>query len=202
MHIRLLLTAFICSIYLQVYAQQSEKDYVVGSTYSLASKIMNDEQEIQIFLPEGYADSDTAYPVLYVLDGQRYFLHAVSLQKSFVAFRQTPGFIIVGISQNSSDRNRNFSINSQKYLDFIKNEVITYVDTAYRTTKKRMLFGWAYGGGFVLETMTKQPHLFDVYISASPFPLANKIAKIDSLLSKNTDFDPLLYFVQGPMKEL
>ncbi len=158
---------------------------------------MNDEQEIQIFLPEGYADSDTAYPVLYVLDGQRYFLHAVSLQKSFVAFRQTPGFIIVGISQNSSDRNRNYSINSQKYLDFIKNEVITYVDTAYRTTKKRMLFGWAYGGGFVIETMTKQPHLFDVYISASPFPLANKIAEIDSLLSRNTDFDPLLYFSSG-----
>ena len=79
-------------------AQISRKDNVVGATISIQSEIMNDEREIQIFLPGGYADSNSKYPVLYILDGQRYFLHGVSLQKSFVEFEQTPEFIIVGIS--------------------------------------------------------------------------------------------------------
>ena len=153
---------------------QNIKDNIIGSSLLIQSKIMNDEREIQIFLPDGYADSDITYPVLYILDGQRYFLHGVSLQKSFVEFRQSPEFIIVGISKNQSDRNRDFSVNSQSYLDFIKKEVIDYVDTQFRTSEKRMLFGWAYGGGFAIETMTNEPDLFDVYIAASPFPLKGK----------------------------
>jgi len=60
-----------------------------------------------------------------------------------------------------------------------------------------MLFGWAFGGGFAIETMTIEPDLFDVYIAASPFPLNEKINKIDSLLSKNPNFDKLLYFTSG-----
>jgi len=189
----LIIVLFLCS---NLYGQNI-KDNVVGSSLLIQSKIMNDEREIQIFLPDSYAGSDITYPVLYILDGQRYFLHGVSLQKSFVEFRHSPEFIIVGISKNPSDRNRNFSVNSQNYLDFIKKEIIEYVDTQFRTSKKRMLFGWAYGGGFAIETMTIEPNLFDVYIAASPFPLKEKIDKIDSLLIENPNFNKLLYFASG-----
>ncbi|WP_291865154.1 alpha/beta hydrolase-fold protein [Maribacter sp.] len=197
MNIKILIASFIYFLSFNSYAQNSGKDNIVGSLFSMESKILNDEREIQIFLPDGYSDSNVRYPVLYVLDGQRYFLHAVSLQKSFIEFKQTPEFIIVGISKKKSDRNRNFSINSKKYLDFIKEEVIKYVDTQYRTSEKRMLFGWAYGGGFVIETMTIEPDLFDVYISASPFPLKEKINKIDSFLTKKPNFNKLLFFSSG-----
>mgnify|MGYP005995690897 CR=1 FL=1 len=176
---------------------QNITDNIVGSSLLIQSKIMNDEREIQIFLPDGYADSDITYPVLYILDGQRYFLHAVSLQKSFIEFKQTPEFIIVGISKKTSDRNRNFSVNSQKYLDFIKKEVIDHIDNQYRTSEKRMLFGWAFGGGFVIETMTNEPNLFDAYISASPFPLKEKINEIDNFLTENSSFNKLLFFSSG-----
>ena len=158
---------------------------------------MNDEREIQVFLPDSYAESNKNYPVLYILDGQRYFLHGVSLQKSFVEFRHTPEFIVVGISKKQSERNSNFSINSKKYLEFIEKETIALIDEKFRTSKKRLLFGWAYGGGFVVETMTTKPNLFDAYISASPFPLKNKIDKVDSLFTKNPNFDKLLYFTSG-----
>lgn len=197
MYIKIIIAIFICLLSFKSNAQNIEKDNIIGSSLLVQSKVMNDEREIQIFLPDSYADSDIKYPVLYILDGQRYFLHAVSLQKSFIEFKQTPEFIIVGISKKPSDRNRNFSVNSQNYLDFIKKEVIDYVDTQYRTSKKRMLFGWAYGGGFVIETMIIDPNLFDVYISASPFPLKEKINKIDSFLTKNSNFNKLLFFSSG-----
>lgn len=197
MKVKIIIVVFICSLCFRSTAQNNEKDNIVGSSLLIQSKIMNDEREIQIFLPDGYVDSDITYPVLYILDGQRYFLHGVSLQKSFIEFRQTPEFIIVGISKNPSDRNRNFNVNSQNYLDFIKKEVIEYVDTQFRTSKKRILFGWAFGGGFAIETMTIEPDLFDAYIVASPFPLKEKISKIDSLLEENPNFNKLLYFTSG-----
>jgi predicted alpha/beta superfamily hydrolase len=197
MQMRMLVSMLICFFCIKSHAQYTAKDNVVGSLVSIQSKFLNDEREVQIFLPDSYADSETNYPVLYVLDGQRYFLHAVSLQKSFVEFKQTPDFIIVGISKKPSDRNRNFSVNSKKYLNFIENEVVNYVDTQFRTSEQRMMFGWAYGGGFVVETMTTKPDLFDVYIAASPFPLKERLSSIDSLLKVNSNFDKLLYVTSG-----
>ena len=60
-----------------------------------------------------------------------------------------------------------------------------------------MLFRWAYGGGFVIQTMVNNPALFNAYIAASPLPLTEKISTIDRLLSKNTTFDRVLYFTSG-----
>jgi len=174
MAIRIIIIAFICSISFKSFAQNSGKDNIVGICFSMQSKIMKDERVIQIFLPDGYENSNIEYPVLYILDGQRYFLHGVSLQKSFVEFKETPEYIIVGISKNPSDRNKNFSVNSRNYLDFIKNEVIYYVDKEFRTSKTRMLFGWAYGGGFVVETMTREPNLFGFIYCGKPISTERK----------------------------
>ncbi|WP_350292734.1 alpha/beta hydrolase-fold protein [uncultured Croceitalea sp.] len=197
MNKRIILITFIFLIYFNSYAQNNGKDNIVGTSFSIQSEIMNDEREFQIYLPDSYTDSDIEYPVLYILDGQRYFLHGVSLQKSFVEFKQTPEFIIVGISKNPSDRNRNFSVNSKKYLEFLKKEVIKHIDDKYRTSNERMLFGWAYGGGFTVEAMITEPSLFDAYIAASPFPLEERIHKIDSLFKENKNLNKLLYFTSG-----
>ena len=197
MSLRFLLSIIACLLGLQSHGQLTIKENVIGSVLSVQSKILNDEREIQIFLPDSYSESNKKYPVLYILDGQRYFLHGVSLQKSFVEFNQAPEFIVVGVSKKQLDRNRDFSSNSEKYLDFIKKEVIDYLDTKFRTSNEQMLFGWAYGGGFTIQTMTVEPDLFDVYIAASPFPLESRLEKIDSLLSQKREFDTMLYFTSG-----
>ncbi|WP_171037037.1 alpha/beta hydrolase-fold protein [Maribacter algarum] len=197
MNTRILIFALLCFLCIKSKAQNILKDNAIGLSLTMHSKILNDERALEIFLPDGYADSEIEYPVLYILDGQRYFLHGVSLQKSFVEFKQTSEFIIVGVSKNPSDRNRNYSVNSHQYLEHLKKEVINYIDTDFRTTKTRMLFGWAYAGGFVIETLTKEPDLFDVYIAASPFPVEEKINKVDSLFKENPNFDKLLYFTSG-----
>lgn len=197
MMLRSVLTVFAFSLCLFAHAQSMERDNVVGSTFSFQSETMQDEREIQVFLPDGYKDSGKNYPVLYILDGQRYFLHGVSLQKSFVEFKQTPEFIVVGIPKAKSDRNTIFSVDSQKYLAFIEREVVSFMDKRFRTTKERLLFGWAYGGGFVVEAMLTEPALFDGYFAASPFPLQDRIKKADSLFTENQDFDRFLFFSSG-----
>ncbi|GAA4272938.1 alpha/beta hydrolase-fold protein [Aquimarina gracilis] len=183
-----------CFVLYSAYTQTEKANNYVGQNIVIKSKVLGEKREIQIFLPTTYTESNSKYPVLFVLHGQRYFLHAVSLQKSFVGFRQTPEFIVVGITKTQSERNRNFSSNSKKFLNFIEHEVIEFVDSNYRASQKRLLFGWAYAGGFTVQSMIKEPDLFDAYIAASPFPVSEKIAAIDSLLTKHPDFDKSLYF--------
>ncbi|TDQ25724.1 alpha/beta hydrolase-fold protein [Tenacibaculum caenipelagi] len=197
MNLKIFIVVLLFFLNLKSHSQINETNNIVGKTFLIQSKILNDEREVQVFLPDSYTESKKEYPVLYILDGQRYFLHGVSLHKSFVEFRQTPEFIIVGISKKQSDRNRNFSSNSKKYLDFIEKEAIGFIEQRFRTSKERLLFGWAYGGGFVIQAMTTNPDLFKGYIAASPFPLDEKINKVDSLSSKTPNFYKFLYFTSG-----
>lgn len=192
-----IIITIICFLCFKANTQNNSKENIVGTSYTIPSTIMQDEREVQIYLPDGYGDSDIKYPVLYILDGQRYFLHGVSLQKSFKSFKQAPDFIVVGISKNPADRNRNYSVNSKKYLDFIKKEVIELVESQFRVSNKKLLFGWAFGGGFALETMTREPNLFNAYIAASPFPLNEKVNKIDSLITNVSTFNKFLFFTAG-----
>lgn len=197
MKTRVLLFKFLLIISSNAIAQVNTEHNIVGSSIWIQSEILHQKREIQIYLPDNYDESEKKFPVLYILDGQRYFLHGVSLQKTFVEFKQSPEFIVVGISKLPSDRNRNYSINSKNYLRFITNEVIQHIDTAYRTSKERILFGWAFAGGFVIEAMVNQPNLFNSYIAASPFPLKEKLNKVDSLINRETAFNKLLFVTSG-----
>ena len=66
-------------------------------TIQLKSNILNEDREIQIFLPKGYDKSTKTYSTLYVLDGQFYFYYGVGFQQSFKWRNKSPEFIVVFI---------------------------------------------------------------------------------------------------------
>jgi len=183
----------ISSIFNALNAQLSNKDNLVGTNFLIQSEILNEIREIQVYLPEGYETSDKDYSVLYLLDGQRLFLHGVSLLQSFTHFKTTPKFIVVGITNKYPDRFNHFSSGSDKFLSFIENEVIQLIDDKFRTSDNRILYGWEYGGGFVIRSMLDKPNLFDAYLASSAYPLAETTKRIDSLLSYKSTFDKLVY---------
>ena len=187
------------------YGQEKTKDNVVGKAIVIPSELMGDERTITVYLPDSYNGSDKKYPVLYLLDGQRYFLHGVSLHATLTGFNQTPEFIIVGIVKKASDRNQVYTARSKQYLEFIEKEILAYVNANFLTSGEQLLFGWAFGGGFVLETLLTKPNLFNAHIAASPFPIKQKIPRIDSLIQANPKLDQLLYFSsetsEGRVKE-
>ncbi|MGH1364575.1 MAG: alpha/beta hydrolase-fold protein [Calditrichia bacterium] len=191
----LILISILC---LQVYSQHvGIEENNVGQNILIKSNILEEEREVQVYLPASYTQSKDNYPVLYVLDGQRYFLHGVSLQKSFADFKQAPDFVVVGITKKRADRNRNYSTNSAAFLNFIEQELIPYIDSTFRTSQVRLLFGWAYAGGFAINSMLTKPDLFDAYIAASAFPLSQRISKIDRFLTQQVDLNTYLYFTSG-----
>jgi len=176
------------------FSQSKITDNIVGKNHTISSNFLNEEREIKVYLPENYNTSDKEYPVMYILDGQRFFLHTVSLHQTFVEFKQTPEFIIIGINNIQSKRNITFSSGAKEFSDYLEHEVIQFVDNNYKTTKDRLLFGWAYGGGFVIQELISNPHLFTSYIAASPYPVFNKMKALDSLIKQTNTNGKLLYY--------
>ena len=143
----------------------------IGKTYFFESKILGEEREIQIYVPLSYKKSiHKKYPVLYVLDGQDYFSAAVSFQKMLIKRNYFPEFIVVGIKTDQRKRRVLFSRTTTKFMDFLELELISYIDTNYRTNNQheRLLFGWEVAGGLGIEILAKRPKVFSGYILSSP----------------------------------
>ena len=60
---------------------------------------------------------------------------------------------------------------ADKFLDFIRTEVMPHVETTlfgHVDLRRKALFGHSYGGIFTLNALYTHPTLFDFYIAASP----------------------------------
>ncbi len=172
----------------------------------------NDRQyELYVKLPEGYSENkDTTYPVIYYSDAM---WHVEMLSGSTEYMLEN--VILVGISwQKDSNeelkkefgvhvsRYRDYSFRehhnpeiqkkiqfgqANKHLDFIRNDVITYVDHTYRTDpNSRTYFGYSMGGEFGAYILLSQPDTFNNYIIGSP-SIKNEVEYLSEL---NTKFGP------------
>lgn len=179
----LIITSFIFSAGLA--SAQEKPDIVIGKRIKLHSKILNSDREIMISLPDSYQYNNyNKYPVLYLLDGDKYFnpfAGIISLM-SGDATPQIPQMILVGISsqdrvKDSSPTHSEIGYSGKKeegyensggagnFINFIKTELIPYVDGNYRTNNYRMLVGYSFTGLPVLHSLFTQPDIFDSYLA-------------------------------------
>jgi predicted alpha/beta superfamily hydrolase len=186
------------------YAQESKTGNTLGSNYPFRSEITGEEQQLQVYLPESYSENTTIkYPVLYLLDGQNWFSTGVSLQKVFTGsetdFKSMPDFIVVGITSNWEKRRAFFGASNKKNaINFIENEVIAFIDKNFRTSAERILFGWQFAGGFVINTLAEKPELFNGYFAATPVFFNPNV--IDTLFTEHKNLKSFL-FVAGTEEE-
>ena len=171
----------------------------------------NDRQyELYIELPEGYSeDNDKKYSVLYYTDAM-WHLEMLSGSTEYML----ENVILVGISWEKdlkgelgklgahASRFRDYSISkskkpeiqskyhigqANKHLDFIRNDIIKYIDNKYRTDQNsRTYFGYSLGGEFGAYILLTQPDTFNNYIIGSP-TVKNEV---DYLSELNTKFGP------------
>ena len=180
-------------IAIKSYSQGNSTDIVVGKNYKIVSKILNETRGIQVYIPDNYSkEKNRSYPVLYVLDGQEYFMHGVAYQNMLRFRDKSPGFIVVGINTDRHKRRNLFYKESKKFTSFLKRELIPFIDTNFRTKKEkeRLYFGWEMAGGLGFELLANQINLFSGYFIASPThstekrmnALKNMIIKKDKFL--------------------
>lgn len=166
----------------------SQTTISTGVRHAIQSAVFHTQRELQIYVPDGYETSDKSYPVLYLLDGQRWYFQAVSYQRLFQEYSYTPDFIVVGINTNDSGR-YGFFQNSEKLTEFLSKDIIPYVETNFRTANERLIFGWQFAGAFVVRSLLSKPELFSGHIAASPIPINGSLLEnLTSDLSDNSLF--------------
>jgi predicted alpha/beta superfamily hydrolase len=158
---------------------------IIDTTF--ISKFVGDSIKIDVSLPASYNYTPGSfYPVVYMTDGywrttEHDSIHQMSDNK------EIPEVIVVGIGYPAdykfdSIRVRDLVINSSKFIQCLKEEVMSFVENKYRVDKRnRTLWGSSYGGHFLIYAFTehvKQGGLFKNYICASaalnpPYPHVN-----------------------------
>ena len=164
----------------------SVKDLTIGKTIEIKSNILEENRVLNIYLPPSYqTDTLKAYPVIYLLDGSKDedFIHITGIVQfgSFSWINMIPESIVVGIA--NIDRKKDFTYpsnnkldqdefptsgESKKFIKFLEQEALPFIDNKYRTTQTKTLIGQSLGGLVGTEILFKRPHIFDNYIIVSP----------------------------------
>jgi predicted alpha/beta superfamily hydrolase len=175
---------FLCP---NVRAQVKTEKITIGDRIEFHSKVLNENRTVLIRVPENYDSSRQRYPVLYLLDGEFFFLQASAAvqylsELGYIRNQPLPPMIVVGIV--NVDRNRDYtptyapkqkgglefptSGKAGRFLEHLKTEVFPYVETHYRTEPYRVLAGWSLGGLLTVYTFLEHPDYFSAYLGLSP----------------------------------
>jgi len=192
--IKILFTFFIL-LWLTGYSQTKGSEISIGNEYIINSLILDQERKIQVYLPDSYESSDERYPTLYIVDGQWFFSNGVAIQKTLRTPDHLPEMIVIGIQNEKPSRLTLFYEEQDKYLAFIEDELIDFVDKTFRTNKKRVLFGWENGAIFSCVAFFDKSQLFDGAIISNGGNPDEKL--IDDFNNLNLDQDKYLYIANS-----
>ena len=160
----------------------------IGTTYSIPATAFEGDRRVTVRLPAGYAEQpEMKFPVVYVIDGgpEQDFPHIAGIAQSRDMNWSFGRFILVGIETV----NRRAEISppvrpealaeyqeslgatpggSENFRRFIAADVKPWVEANFRTDGHDAVMGESLAGLFIMETLMKQPELFDDWIAVSP----------------------------------
>ncbi|MBB6498609.1 alpha/beta hydrolase-fold protein [Pedobacter cryoconitis] len=168
---------------IHVNGQNNNIPVNIGHVDTLYSTVLHEKRPLWIYTPPVDTSyfSRPAFPVLYVLDGESYFLSLnVILNQLGVINGNTilPHMIIVGILNTPGNRTRDLtpsksevfknSGGGEDFTLFLRNELLPYIDKNYTTAPYRTIFGHSLGGLMVINTLINHNSLFNAYIAIDP----------------------------------
>lgn len=156
---------------------------------TLKSNVLNGESyQLLVHFPDNY-NAQKTYDVLFVLDGLDGFPTAISclgiLHGECDKEYNEPLLISISdgamIGKPGNKRDRDFTPTAfktswgssgggggPKFLQFIEQEVIPFVEKTYPVTANRTLYGYSYGGLFASYALLTKPALFKTILIGSP----------------------------------
>jgi predicted alpha/beta superfamily hydrolase len=185
-HYRLFVTALVSDKKNKLHQDDLEEKESIPTT-TLFSESVKDSFAIFVNLPRDYQKKrNQDFPVIFLLDANVYFDIVADAMKE-----NNSNAILVGIGYKDfimidSLRNRDYTFpkalpqdsfpisgGADKFLSFIKGELLLYIDKTYRTdTGNRTLMGHSLGGFFTLyaleQVMLDKTNSFNNYVAASP----------------------------------
>jgi len=187
---------------------------IIGETVKIHSDILNEDRNILIYLPDNYASSQIKYPVIYLLDGNYFFLPTSGIVEFLSKINKAPKMIVVAIVNTNrfrdfsppksdiADPNSSDNGSAARFLAFLKNELMPYMNKNYRTETYNIFIGHSLGGLFIIYTLLNEPQLFDAYIAISPALFWNggsEVTKASKVFNPRISLKKYLYmtYCQG-----
>jgi predicted alpha/beta superfamily hydrolase len=205
---RMLLFVFTLFLLINANAQENADDIILGKTISLQSKVLGEERQIMVYVPGGYDQTTTKYPVLYLLDGRAHFQHASSTVQFLSRNGRMLQMIVVAIV--NVDRTRDFtptnmenrpkSGGSKKFIAFMQDELFPYIEENYRTVPYRLLEGHSLGGMFSIHVLFEYPEMFQAHFAMSPYIMWDENYVLNGAINKlqePMEFKNYLYITLG-----
>jgi enterochelin esterase-like enzyme len=149
-----------------------------GSAYALGfySDLLQREMAYWVYLPPGYVETASRYPVLYALHGgggglEEWAAYGL-LDAADIAFREGSlrPFIIV-LPQGDKSFWTNWANDSLRWGDYLAYEVVWQIDSAFATLRSpaaRAVGGNSMGGWGALYQGLTHPDIFGVVVANSP----------------------------------
>lgn len=143
----------------------------------LESDILNTSRNVRIFIPESYErDSIKNYPLTIVLDEEFLFDTYVGNAILFAKKDKAPEQIVVGISMEDTRvkdisfnrTNGRLSSTATSFYEFIRDEVIFYMESNYRTSPFITLIGQAYSANIVSHFLNEDTAFINSFICINP----------------------------------
>jgi predicted alpha/beta superfamily hydrolase len=168
---------------LNTYFSVSTAQGLIEVKDSIYSDILQEQRMLKVFVPEIWKPgSDEKYEVIYLTDGEWVseifpFIYRFNRDENYI-----PQLILVAIPNTYIDkvnqRDRDFlpvhvgdnaiSGGADKFLSFLKTELIPYIDKTYPTNGTNSLYGHSYGGLFSMYAFLAEPELFDCCFATDP----------------------------------
>lgn len=170
----------------------SELSLAKAKVITLYSGELNENRKIFIYHPRTDSQyvSQASYPVLYLMDAEEQ-LGMVLGQLIYLSesYSILPPLIVVGIgnidrtkdltpthaitgnngrSDTSMAATLKTSGNGERFLRFMRNELMPYIQKQYSAGTFKVLCGHSLGGLMSVYTLLKHPDMFNAYIAISP----------------------------------
>jgi predicted alpha/beta superfamily hydrolase len=183
----------------------------------LRSEALGEGREFLVHLPASYArDADRRYPVLYVLDGTSQDLHTAESAALMARIGVMPEILVVGIPNVSGKgRQRDYTPpglrqdvdeadspggRADRFLSFLRTELVPRVEREYRTSPPRMLAGHSRGALLVVYSLIAESSLFSARFAHSPALWRDDdalVAQLERCLATSPSLDGFLYLSLG-----
>ncbi len=190
-----------------------------GETFSMHSSVLDEQRVINVVRPPG-VEEGVALPILYMLDGgvEEDLFHIAGLVRISVINGTMRPFLLVGIENTERRRDLTGPTDDPKdraiaprvggsadFRSFLRGELFPEIARRYNTTGERAVVGESLAGLFVVETLFREPDLFDTYIAVDPSLWWNggHLTKhAPELLKALNELDKTLYLTAGGHAEM
>lgn len=142
-----------------------------------SKELINGKRQVKIYIPEGYDKDETkSYPVAIILGDEYLFDLYVGNAKLYANVDKAPKQIVVGINMKTT-YNKDISIipsnnaltsSATKFYNFIKKELIPYMEISYRTSPFMTIVGEGKAANFSTYYLKDTEPIFNSFICITP----------------------------------